>query len=63
VVTVSVAVEAAVPLMATDAGTLQVGGSVGLVIAVVTAQERFTVPVKPFEGATVMVAELPLVAP
>jgi hypothetical protein len=49
--------------METDAGTPQVGESVGLAMAVVTAQERFTVPVKPFEGVTVMVAVLPLVAP
>jgi hypothetical protein len=63
VVTVSVAVTAELPLMVTEAGMLQVGISVGFAMLVVTAQERSTAPVKPFDGVTVIFAVLPLVAP
>jgi hypothetical protein len=60
---VTVEVAAAVPLTAIDAGMEQVGGSLGLLMLVVTAQVRLICPVKPLEGVAVMVAELPVVAP
>ena len=63
VVTVRVAAAAAVPVMFTDAGRPQVGTLTGLEMLVVTAQERFTVPVKPLAGVKVIVAVLPVVAP
>lgn len=61
--TVSVAVPAAAPLIATDAGIEQVAGLVALAGLVVTAQLRLTVPVKPPAGVTLIVEVLPLVAP
>src|SRR5580700_9162679 len=63
VVTVRVAVAAAVPAIVTFAGTPQVGGSVGFASAVVTAQERFTCPVNPPDGVTVRLAVFPVDAP
>jgi hypothetical protein len=66
---VSVAVTGVLPLTETDVEAVptlpnvQVTASVGLVRAVVTAQERFTVPVNPSEGVTVMVEVFALVAP
>jgi hypothetical protein len=49
--------------MVTGDATEQVGGSFGLVIDVVTAQVRVTLPVKPPPGVTVIVDVLPVVAP
>jgi hypothetical protein len=63
VATVTVAVAAVVPLMVTEDGMLQVGGSLGLLMEVVTAQVRFTAPVNPPPGVTVTVDVLPVVAP
>ena len=63
VFTVSVAIAAAAPLMFTLDGILHVGGSLGFVMLVVTAQVRFTVDAKPPEGVTVTVAVFPEVAP
>lgn len=59
----SVAFCVEVPETVTEDVTLQVAGLVAPVGAVVTAQERFTVPVKPLAGATVTVDVLPVVAP
>lgn len=62
--TVSVEVLAVLPLTLTDCGVrLQVGRSLGFVIAVVTWQERFTVPEKPFAPEIERVAVFPVVAP
>jgi hypothetical protein len=62
VLTISVAVCDAVPLMVTDAGCrLHAGGS--LAAAGVIAQLRLTAPVNPNSGVRVMAAELPDVAP
>jgi hypothetical protein len=61
--TVSVAVAAEAPVMLTLDGTLQVGGSLGLVIVVVTAQVRLTAAANPPAGVTVIVEVSPLVAP
>lgn len=63
VATVKVAVAAVAPLMVTDEPTVHVGGSLGLVMDVVTAHDRFTAPVKPPPGVTVIVDVLPVVAP
>jgi hypothetical protein len=64
VLTVRVAVAADTPVMFTDIGAIvHVGGAVGLVKAVATAQLRLTVPVKPPNGVIVMVAVFPVVAP
>ena len=63
VATVTVVVAAEVPLTVTDAGIVQVGGSFGLEMLVVTAQEKSTSPVNPLAGVTVMVEVLPVVAP
>ena len=60
-VTVAVAPEASVMLTLDE--TLQVGGSFGLVMLVVTEQARLTDPVKPPDGVTVMVAVFPEAAP
>ena len=59
----SVAVCALVPVMSSDAGMAQVTGLVGFVGVVVTEQLRFTTPVNPPVGETVMVEVLPVVAP
>lgn len=56
VFTVRAAVAPLFPPIVTEPGMLQVGGSVGFDIVVLTAHDRFTVPVKPPEGAKVMVA-------
>jgi acyl dehydratase len=65
--TVNVAVAALVPLIVTEAGTLQVIGMTGppngLVGVVVIVQVRFTRPVKPPEGVTVIVDVLAEAAP
>jgi hypothetical protein len=61
--TVRVPVSAAVPVMSTVGVTLQVAGLVGLVGVVVTAQVKLTSPVNPFDGVTVMLEVLPVVAP
>lgn len=62
--TVRVLFTAAVPEMLGAAGEReQPGASLTLVMAVVTAQVRFTVPVKPFAGVRLIVAVSPLVAP
>jgi hypothetical protein len=64
VAAVSVAVCAVVPLMETDVGErLQVGVLTGFEMLVVTAQVKATEPLNEFEGVTVMVEALPLVAP
>jgi len=63
VLIVNVAVTAPVPVSVTDGGTLQVGVPVGLVIVVVTAQARATIPLNPFDGVAVSVAVLPVVIP
>jgi hypothetical protein len=64
VVTVTVTVDAAVPLIVTEEVLSEhVGGAVGLLKAVVTAQLRVTVPVNPPAGVTVIVDVFPLVAP
>jgi len=61
---VSVDVWAAAPLRVTKAGfRLHVGISFTSVIAVLTLQLRFTVPVKPFVPATLIVPVFPVVAP
>jgi hypothetical protein len=61
--TVSVAVVADAPVMLTLDGRMQVGGSLGLTMLVVTAQERLTAAANPPEGVTVMVEVFPVVAP
>jgi hypothetical protein len=62
--TVRVLVTAAVPETLGAAGEReQPGVSLTLVMLVVTAQIRFTVPVKPPEGVRLIVEVLPLVAP
>jgi hypothetical protein len=61
VVTVSKTVCGVVPLMVTEAGTLQVAGS--FVAAGVMAQLRATAPVKPLDGVTVIDDTFPMVAP
>lgn len=43
--------------------TKHAGASVGVAMVVVTAHTRFTFPVNPPEGVTVMVEVLPVVAP
>jgi hypothetical protein len=64
VFTVSVTVCAPAPVMVTELGDrLHVGGSVGSERAVVTEQLRFTVPVNPFAGVTVIVIVFPVIAP
>lgn len=63
VLTVKVAVAAPAPLIVTEDGIVQVGGSTGLEMLVLTAQVRFTWPVKPPEGVTLIVVVLPVVAP
>jgi hypothetical protein len=49
--------------MSTEGVTVQVGVLVGLAGVVVTAQVKLTLPVNPFDGATVIVAVSPVVAP
>jgi len=61
--TVSVEVTAAVPVMLTGVGRLQVMGLTAPVGAAVTAQLTATFPVNPLVGVTVMVEVFPLVAP
>jgi hypothetical protein len=63
VATESVAVAPAAPVMLTVDGTLHVAGLVAPTGLVVTAQLRSTVPVNPFEGVTLTVDVLPVVAP
>jgi hypothetical protein len=64
VLTVSVDVCGVALLIVTEVGfRLQVGMSVTFVNAVVTLQVRFTVPVKPFVPATLIVAVFPVVVP
>jgi hypothetical protein len=64
VLTVTVAVAAAAPLILTEEVLIRhVGGAVGLLKAVVTAQLKATVPVKPPDGVIVIVDVFPLVAP
>lgn len=62
-VTVSVPFCAALPLIVTAEVTPQVTGLVAPAGAVVTAQLKFTAPVNPLEGVTVMLAVFPVVAP
>ena len=52
----------AAPVMLTGVVTAQLAGLVAFAGAVVTTQVRLTVPMKPFAGATVIVAVLPVVA-
>ena len=52
----------AAPVIVTEGVTPQVVGLVGFAGVVVTAQVRLTAPVKPFAGATEIVAVLPVVA-
>jgi hypothetical protein len=47
------------PVMETDGVTAQVAWLTGFASVVVTAQVRLTVPVKPLDGAAVMVAVSP----
>ena len=61
--TVKVAVAAAVPLTLAVDGMLQVTGLVAPVGEVVTAQASVTEPVNPFDGVTLTVEVLPVVAP
>lgn len=61
VFTVSVVVCAAVPVIVTDAGMLHVAGSLAAVGEM--EQARLTAPVNPFEGVSVIVDVLPVVAP
>jgi len=63
VFTVSVAVLTEEPVLLTLVGMLQVGGSLGLGMLVVTAQVRLTAPAKPPEGVTVIVDVFPDAAP
>jgi hypothetical protein len=58
-----VAITAAVPVTSTDDGGVQVTGLVAPAGAVVTAQVKATVPANAFDGVTVMVEVLPVVAP
>jgi crotonobetainyl-CoA:carnitine CoA-transferase CaiB-like acyl-CoA transferase len=62
VVTVRVAFCAVVPEMATEGVTPHVAGLVAFAGVMVTAQVRFTVPVKPFAGVTVIADVFPVVA-
>jgi hypothetical protein len=63
-VVLTVSVEVALPVPVTEAaGAEQVGGSIALAGALVTAHEKVTEPVKPPEGATVRVVVFPVVAP
>ena len=59
----AVSVAVVVPGNVIDDGMLQVTGLVGLGGVVVTEQLRFTVPVSPPEGVTVIVDVFPVVAP
>ena len=52
-----------VPEIVTEGVTAQVAGLVAPVGKVVTEQERLTVPVKPFDGVTVIVDMLPVAEP
>jgi len=61
VLTVSVAVPAVVPVIATGELTEQVGGSVSFVGVI--AQLKVTLPVNPPPGVTVIVDVFPVVAP
>jgi hypothetical protein len=61
--TVSVAVAASVPVILTGDWMMQVVGLVAFSGVEVMAQFKFTVPVKPFDGVTVIVAAFPVVAP
>lgn len=62
--TVSVEVCAAGPLIVTEVGfRLHVGMSLTLVSFVVTLQVRFTIPLNPFVPATLIVPTFPVVAP
>lgn len=64
VATVSIDGWAAVPLILTEVRfRLHVGMSLTLVIEVVTAQDRFTVPLNPFVPTTLIVPVFPVVAP
>lgn len=63
VFTVRVAVCAVEPLIVADVGMLHVAGSLAAVGVTVTAQLRVTMPVNPFEGASVIVDVFPVVAP
>jgi hypothetical protein len=64
VVTVSIEVWAAVPLMVTLTGfRLHEGMSLAFVIEVVTLQLRFTAPANPFVPAMLIVPVFPVVAP
>jgi hypothetical protein len=62
--TVRVLVIPDVPVMLIEVGErLQVGRSLGFEIDVLTAQVRLTLPVKPFEGVTVIVTVFPTCEP
>lgn len=61
--TVSVAVAADEPVTLTLDGMLQVGGSLGLAMLVVTAHVKATAAANPPEGVTVMVAVFPDTTP
>ena len=61
--TVKIAVAAAVPVTLTGEGMLQVTGLIAPDGTVVTAQLRLTLPVNPFDGVTLIVEVLPVVAP
>jgi hypothetical protein len=60
VLTVKVAVTAVLPVIATEAGTEHVGGTVALGPML---QDKLTVPVNPPEGAIVTTEVFPVVAP
>jgi hypothetical protein len=63
VIAVSVVVDALVPAISTVDETSQDTGFVAFSGEDVTPQLRFTVPVNPSDGVTVIVAVLPVVAP
>jgi hypothetical protein len=63
VVTVTVALAGPAPVTFTELVTPQVAGLTAPVGMVVTAQERLTVPVKPFVGLAEIDEVLPVVAP
>jgi hypothetical protein len=64
VVTVSVEVSAAAPLIVTEVGfRLHVGMSLRPVSVVLTLQVRSTIPVNPFVPATLIVPVFPVVVP
>jgi hypothetical protein len=63
VFTVASATAGKTPFKASEVGTEQVGKLAGLAIVVLTAQERFTWPVRPSNGMTETYVVLPVELP